>query len=113
MGVTPIRLLWAIASPTFLIYAFMNWDASAVLLSVLAIDLHRRGRDVGAGVAAGLGTAAKLFPGFLVPIIVFARLLQGRRRDALFHGATAVGVWVAVNLPVFLASPTGWGEFLR
>ena len=113
MGVTPVRLLWAISAPTFIVYAFMNWDAMAVMLSVLAIDLHRRNRDVGAGVAAGLGTAAKLFPVFLVPIVILARLSQGRRADALKHGAAAAGAWLLVNLPVMIAAPSGWAEFLR
>ncbi len=113
MGVTPVRLLWAIAAPTFVVYAFMNWDAQAVLLSVLAIDFHRRDRDVAAGVAAGLGTAAKLFPGFLIPIVMLARLSSGRRSDALKHGAAAAAAWLVVNVPVMIAAPRGWSEFLR
>ena len=113
MGVTPVRLLWAIAAPTFVIYAFMNWDAMAVMLSVIAIDLHRRNRDVGAGIAAGLGTAAKLFPAFLIPIVVIARLSQGRRGDAVKHLAAGAAAWLVVNVPVMIAAPTGWAEFLR
>ena len=113
MGVTAQRLLWFIAAPTFVVYGFMNWDAMAVVLSVVAIDLHRRGRDVGAGVAAGLGTAAKLFPAFLVPLIVLTRMAQGRRRDALTHAAAAAGAWLVVNVPVMIAAPSGWAEFLR
>jgi hypothetical protein len=113
MGVTPARLLWAFAAPTFVIYAFMNWDAMAVMLAVIAIDLHRRNRDLGAGIAAGLGTAAKLFPAFLVPIIILARWSQGRRRDAVVHGAAAAGAWLVVNVPVMIAAPSGWAEFLR
>jgi hypothetical protein len=113
MGVTPLRVLWAVAAPTFVVYAFMNWDALAVALSVLAIYLHRQERDVGAGIAAGLGAAAKLFPGFLVPIIVFARLAQGRRDLALRHGVAAAGAWLVVNVPVMLAAPSGWAQFIR
>ena len=113
MGVTTQRLLWAIAAPTFIVYAFMNWDALAVALSVLAIDLHRRGRDVHAGVAAGLGAAAKLFPAFLVPIVVVARLLQRRPRAALQHAGAAAAAWLVVNVPVMIAAPSGWAEFLR
>ena len=113
MGVPTTRLLWVFAAPTFLIYAFMNWDAMAVMLSVLAIWLHRRNRDLGAGIAAGLGTAAKLFPAFLVPIIVLARWSQGRRRDALVHAGAAAGAWLVVNLPIMIGAPRGWSEFLR
>jgi len=113
MGVTPARLLWFIAAPTFVVYAFMNWDATAVLLCVAAIELHRRGRDGWSGVAAGLGAAAKLFPGFLVPLVVVARLLQGRKGDAARHAGAAAGAWLAVNVPVMVTAFDGWSEFLR
>ena len=113
MGISVQRLLWFIAAPTFIVYAFMNWDAMAVALSVAAIELHRRDNDVGAGIALGLGTAAKLFPAFLIPLILLTRLSQGRKSDALRHGAAAAGAWLAVNVPVLLAAPSGWAEFLR
>ena len=113
IGVGPRRLLWMIAAPTFMVYAFMNWDALAVALSVIAIELHRRNRDLPAGVAAGLGAAAKLFPAFLVPIIILARLGQKRPRAAIQHAVGAAGAWLAVNMPVLLAAPDGWSEFLR
>ena len=113
MGVTPTRLLWFVAAPSFIVYAFMNWDAMAVMLVVVAIELHRRGRDVGAGIAAGLGTAAKLFPAFLIPIVVIARISQGRWRDGAKHAAAAAGAWLVVNVPVMIAAPSGWAEFLR
>ena len=113
MGVTPMRVLWAIAAPSFVVYAFMNWDAAAVALAVLAIELHRRDRDRWSGVAAGLGAAAKLFPGFLVPIVVVARLGQREPRKALEHVAGAAVAWLVVNVPVLVAAPEGWSEFLR
>lgn len=113
MGVTPTRLLWFVAAPSFIVYAFMNWDAMAVMLSVLAVELHRRNRDAGAGIAAGLGAAAKLFPAFLVPIVVIARLTQGRWRDGARHAGAALAAWLVVNVPVMIAAPSGWAEFLR
>jgi uncharacterized membrane protein len=113
MGLGTKRLLWMIAAPSFIVYAFMNWDALAVALAVVAIELHRRDRDLSAGVAAGLGAAAKLFPAFLVPIVIIARLTQKRPRAALAHAAGAAGAWLVVNVPVMLAAPTGWAEFLR
>ncbi|MPZ71647.1 MAG: DUF2029 domain-containing protein [Nitriliruptorales bacterium] len=113
MGVTPLRVAWAVAAPSFVVYAFMNWDALAVALAVVAIYLHWRGRDVGAGIAAGLGAAAKLFPGFLIPIVIIARLRQGRRRDAAGHLGAAAAAWLVVNVPVMIAAPEGWARFLR
>jgi hypothetical protein len=111
--VPPRRLLWIAAAPTLVVASAINWDAAAVACLVAAIVLHARGRDGLAGVAAGLGTAAKLFPGLIVPVVIAARLAQGRSRDAARHGAAAAGAWLLVNGPVALAAPAGWWEFFR
>jgi uncharacterized membrane protein len=112
-GVPPVRLLWFAVAPTLAAYAFMNWDPLAVFAATAAVLAHLRGRDALSGVAAGLGTAAKLFPVFLVPIVVGARLAQGRARDALAHGGAAALTWLAVNLPVIVLAPAGWRRFLE
>lgn len=108
----PGRYLLVFAgAPTMAAAAFVNWDAVPVLLLVVAVALHRRGRDGWAGVAAGLGAAAKLFPAFLVPLVLLARWRQGRSRDALAHAGGALGAVVVVNVPVALVAPEGWREF--
>jgi hypothetical protein len=109
----PSRLWWWAAAPPLVTYALYNWDVLPVLLLVAAVVAHREGRDGLSGALAGLGAAAKLFPGFLVPLVVLARLRQGRRRDAVRHGAAAAGALVAVNLPAALLAPDGWGRFLE
>jgi len=110
-GVPARRLLWWPLAPALAVYAFLNWDPLAVLLLTAAVVAHLRDRDLAAGVAAGLGVAAKLIPGVVIPVIIAARLAQGRRRDALLHGAGATLAWLAVNLPVILVAPDGWLRF--
>lgn len=110
-GVPARRLVWIAAAPTLVTASALNWDAVPVGLAVAAVLAHVRGRDGWAGVAAGLGAAAKLFPALLVPVIVLARLAQGRRRDALVHAGAAAAAWAAVNLPVALVAPEGWWRF--
>jgi uncharacterized membrane protein len=112
-GLPARRLAWFAAAPTLVVYAFMNWEPLPVLLLVAGIVLHRRGRDAAAGVAAGLGTAAKLFPGVLVPLVAASRWAQGRRRDAAVHVGAAAGAWAAVNVPVAVAAPEGWWRFVE
>lgn len=107
----PWRLAWFAGAPTLAVYAFLNWDPLPVLLLVAAIAAHRADRDGWSGVLAGLGVAAKLFPGILVPLVVLARWQQGRVRTAALHVGAAAGVWVAVNLPIALAAPEGWARF--
>jgi uncharacterized membrane protein len=111
MGVPRERLLWWALAPAIVLYVGHNWDLLAMFLLVLAVDLHRRGRAVGAGVALGLGTAAKLFPALLLPLLLLTHL---RRREISQLAATAgaaAAAWTAVNLPVVLAAPQRWAEF--
>jgi hypothetical protein len=112
-GLPPARLWWWAAAPALVSYALYNWDLLPVLLLVGAVVAHREGRDGLSGALAGLGVATKLFPGFLVPLVVIACLRQGRRRDAVRHVGAAAAVVVAVNLPAAVLAPQGWRRFLE
>jgi hypothetical protein len=105
------RLLWFAASPLLAVHVFTNWEPLPVLLLVAAVAAHRRDADVLAGILAGLGVAAKLFPGLLIPLVVAARWAQGRRGDAMRHLAAAAGIWLVVNAPVAALAPDGWLRF--
>ena len=101
-------------SPALLLTATVNWDLLAVAFAAAGLYAWARRRPVAAGVLLGLGTAAKLWPGFLLIPIVLLALRTARRRPivgALVAGAVAVGVWVAVNLPVYLLYPKAWHRF--
>jgi uncharacterized membrane protein len=64
-------------------------------------------------VLLGIGGAFKLYPlMLLLPVL----LVGIRRRDLATPAWTiggAVAAWAAVNVPVLLAFPTGWWEFIR
>ena len=109
----PSRQLWWAAAPPLVLYASLNWDALPVLLLVLAVVLHVAGRDTAAGVAAGLGAAAKLFPALLVPMVVAARLRQRQVGAAAAHAGGAALAWAVVNVPLGLVAPEGWSHFFR
>ena len=113
MAVPASRLLWLAAAPTLLVYGFMNWDAVAVALFTGALLAHRRGADRLAGVLAGLGAATKLFPAFVVPVVVISRLRRRDVRGAVEHTVAAALAWLAVNVPVALAAPAGWRRFFQ
>lgn len=107
------RALAFAAAPTLAISAVVNWDLPAVLLATAGIVAHRRGHDLGSGVALGLGTAAKLFPAlFVLPLALAAGRLRGTRAALATVGAAA-GVWTLVNVPVLLAAPTNWWRFFE
>lgn len=109
--VGPWRALAFAAAPTLVISGAVNWDLPAVLLATGGLVAHRRARDGLSGVLLGLGTAAKLFPGLLLlPLTAAAWRLRGRRAGLTVAAAAAV-TWWAVNAPVALAAPQGWGRF--
>ena len=111
LGLSPARLLWWAAAPTLFLYAFYNWDTLPVLLLLGALLLHQRGHHTASGLVAGLGAAAKVFPGFLVPLVVLALLTRRRPRAALLHGGAAALVFVAVHVPGYLLAPGAWDRF--
>lgn len=111
LGLGPSRLLWWAAAPTLLLYAFYNWDTLPVALLLGAVLLHVRGRHTASGLVAGLGAAAKVFPGFLVPLVVLALLAGRRPRAALLHAGAAALAFVAVHVPGYLLAPGRWDRF--
>jgi hypothetical protein len=112
-GLPRRRLLWWTAVPTFIVYVTLNWDPVAVLLLTLAVLAHLRGRNALAGVAAGLGVAAKATPGVVIPFIALGLLRARRVRAALVHVGAAALAWTLCNVGIAVAAPEGWLEFFR
>lgn len=100
-------LLFA-AAPAIALYTAHNWDMAAVLCVAIGLWQWRKQHWVIAGVAFGIGVAAKLYPLAALPTGVVALLVAGRRRDAKRYGAALVGAWSACNVPVMIASFSGW-----
>jgi uncharacterized membrane protein len=104
---------WFALSPALLLTLGINWDALAVLLAVTAVLMWQTNRVVYAGIAIGLGAAAKLFPALiLIPIAIDVY----RSRSWLSGFKTLVaagGAWLAINLPFIIFAREGWFEFYR
>lgn len=111
------RRIWDIilvaASPLVLVHAFTNWDILAIFFAVAALWSFAQGRTVWAGIAIGLGAAAKLWPLFILGAIIVLSLRLRRFRALFVATASAAVSWSVVNLPVMLAYPTAWQEFNR
>lgn len=100
-------------APLVVVHAFTNWDLFAVALATLALVAWGRRRPVLAGVLLGLGTAAKLYPVlFLLPLFLLAWRTR-KWADVWRTTLATAGMWLAVNVPVWLAYPEAWKEFFR
>jgi uncharacterized membrane protein len=86
-----------------------RFDVLPALLTLVALQLTVRRRYAWAGAALGLGTAVKLYPVLLLPLLVVA---AGRRAGIRAVGAFAVAC-AAVVLPFFVLSPHGLIESVR
>lgn len=78
---------------------FKRFDVLPMLLTLVALDLALRKRYGWSGAALGVGTAVKLYPVLLLPVLLVA---AGRR--ALVGFVVACG---AIFLPFFVLSPHG------
>lgn len=107
----PWDALGFVAAPALVLTGLVNWDVLAIACLTGAMWAWSRGRPVLCGVLIGLGTAAKLYPLFLLGALLVVAL---RRREvpalARATGAAAVA-WLAVNLPAMLYGWDGWRAF--
>jgi hypothetical protein len=101
----------------WVVLAVLSWTAIAfrydiwpVLCMAAGLLLSRGGRPAAAGMALGLGTALKLFPAVLLPVLVIARLAERNRRAAIrlvagwgLVTATVLGTAWAIAGPESLA----------
>jgi uncharacterized membrane protein len=110
----PQRRAWALMaalSPALILAAFINWDLIALALTMLGIAAWAGRRGVWAGILLGLGVAVKFYPLVVFGPLLLLCLRAGRLREFGQTVAAAVLAWLAVNLPVLLAAPSGWAYF--
>src|SRR5690625_866244 len=98
-------------APGIIFAGFINWDMWAVALLVGAMWAFAQHRYDWAGALIGLGAAVKLFPIFLLGAIAVLAIRTGRYAPLLITAAGAATAWLAVNLPMMLLNPQGWGVF--
>ena len=86
-----------------------RFDVLPALLTLAALQLTLSRRHAWAGVALGFGTAVKLYPVLLLPLVVIA---AGRRAGARAVGAFALAC-AAVFGPFFVLAPHGVIDSVR
>jgi uncharacterized membrane protein len=105
------QALMVALSPALILNAFVNWDLIALALTALGLAAWAARRGIWAGVLFGLAVAAKFYPLVVFGPLLLLCLRAGRLRDFAKMMAAAVLGWLAVNLPVMLAAPSGWAYF--
>jgi uncharacterized membrane protein len=98
-------------SPLLVFHAFSNWDLLAMAFASGALWAWAKERPIAAGVMIGLGTAAKLYPVFLLLPLLILAIRTRRFRDMVWCTLASAAIWCAVNLPVRFAYFDGWWKF--
>jgi uncharacterized membrane protein len=109
----PWDAMFVAASPMIALTAFINFDMIALGCVAGALWAWSTRRPIWAGVFIGLGTAAKLYPMFLLgPLLVLC--LRSRKVDSWTKTtAAALTVWLVIDVPVYLWSSTSFLWFWR
>jgi uncharacterized membrane protein len=109
------RRPWDIAlfalSPALLVTASVNWDLLAVGLAVFGLYAWAKERPALAGMLLGLGTAAKLWPGMLLFVLLVLGLRARKTLDAVVAALAGLGAWLVVNAPVWVFAHESWQYF--
>ncbi|MBI4571279.1 MAG: DUF2029 domain-containing protein [Chloroflexi bacterium] len=95
-------VFWSL-SPQLLLYGSVNFETFALAPLVIAVVLARRERMVVSSVALAVGTAVKLFPAAVLPVVL-ARSLRGDARAAV-ASAIAFSVVVAAAFAPTASAP--------
>ncbi|WP_436701958.1 glycosyltransferase family 87 protein [Nocardioides sp. BYT-33-1] len=98
-------------SPTLLLTGLINWDLLAVALVAGALWAWSRDRPVLTGVLVGLGTAAKLYPLFLLGGLLVICLRRRQAGRFVIAAVWAAAAWAAANAPAYLSGPEQWKVF--
>ncbi len=109
----PWDLAMFAVAPSLILTASVNWDLLAVGFAAFGLYAWSRRYPVLAGVLLGLGTAAKLWPGFFFIPLLLLGLRARRFWPALWASVAGVVVWLAVNLPVAYFWPESWKRFFQ
>ncbi|HEX7104442.1 MAG TPA: glycosyltransferase 87 family protein [Acidothermaceae bacterium] len=114
-ALTHRRRIWDAAmlalAPSLILAGLINWDLIAVALTSLAMLAWSRKRVFVSGLLFGLAVAAKFYP-LLLLAPLFMLCLRGRRLGPFFRMlAGAVVGWAIVDVPVWIAAPSGFGTF--
>ena len=98
-------------SPALILAAFINWDLIVMGLVAVGMAAWAARRLVLAGVLLGLGIATKFYPVLFFGPLLLLCLRAGRMRAFWITFGSAAAAWLAVNLPVWIATPSGWATF--
>ena len=100
-------------APAMIASLFINWDLWAIASMMLAIYWFDRKQFTNSALLMGLSISTKFLPIFLLIPIVFIFWRENKIKEAIKYLAITFGIWLAINLPFAVTTPTGWWRFYQ
>ena len=100
-------------APAMIASLFINWDLWAIATMMLAIYWFDRKQFTNSALLMGISISTKFLPIFLLIPIVFIFWRENKIKEAIKYLAITFGIWLAINLPFAVTTPTGWWRFYQ
>jgi len=100
-------------APAMIASLFINWDLWAIASMMIAIYWFDRKQYLASSVLLGISISTKFLPIFLLIPIVFIFWRDAKMKEAIKYLAITFGIWLAINLPFAVTTPTGWWRFYK
>ncbi len=100
-------------APAMIASLYINWDLWAIITMMLAIYWFDRKAYLYSSIAIAVSISTKFLPVFLLLPIFFILWRQNKIRELFTYAGTTFAVWLAINLPFALTTPTGWWRFYK
>jgi len=100
-------------APAMIASLFINWDLWAIATMMLAIYWFDRKQFLYSALLLGVSISTKFLPIFLLIPIVFIFWRENKIKEAIKYFAITFGIWLAINLPFAVTTPTGWWRFYK
>jgi len=102
-----------VIAPAVVTSLFINWDMWAVLTALAAIYWFDRKKYDYSAVALGISVATKFFPIVLLIPVVLIFWKRSQVKSAIRYFGISIGLWLLINLPFALSTPSGWWRFFK
>ena len=100
-------------APAMVASLYINWDLWAIATMMLAIYWFDRKQYLYSSLALAISISTKFLPIFLLLPILFILWRSNQIRELVKYALTTFSVWLAINLPFALTTPTGWWRFYK
>jgi uncharacterized membrane protein len=100
-------------APAMVASLYINWDLWAIITMMLAIYWFDRKQYLYSSLALAVSISTKFMPVFLLLPILFILWRSNQIRELVKYLLTTIAIWLAINLPFALTTPTGWWRFYK